>query len=841
MAEVEERGVGTKWALYAALGWAMACGMVGSSQAQLQVLSVTPQHGCVGVNPSMTVVMVFTRPLDAEALFASSGTFVNAGAAPPGALTAPQVLSLSSDRRTLFVQLRLAPESRVQYSLLGARSADGQMLDRPSTLAFTTGATMPSGSVSGVVTCPGSSPWGTFVALYQEEPFGGRPLGAIARGEQFYVRAEQAVCAAVVTHRGGQYAIDYVPAGTWYPLAVKDLNGDGELSLFDDAWGFLDADLDLRPDSLVLAEGEACTGVDLTVARVLVPVTAREAAQSQSSVARGWAVDANLFFLTGRDPDSVGKAWEWHGQFSSAAQNAELSLASVGRLAGYAPSPRHGERLAALPSDWVDSPVVLDSARAHAADFVRQATFDSVVMELGWSSRHLPLPYAGGEVLWGQELEALWRVAWFGAQSEFCAVVMDAVSGRHLRTFNRMSLTAREAYASAAEAARAFSQGDVSCCYAGAHVEGDGTAWRWSFAFLEPARRLDVLVSPYGVRQDTLLAVGLSEEALPAGWVDSDKALAAALAAGGEEFLEAHRESLVAAELLRVDPQDPLGVSTRLAPAVRLAVPEGLLARWGIELVSAPLRSDTGTSTWRMTFATEDGHDFLLCLVDPLRADVTQRFRHGPTTARRGLAVAQERARGWGARTTLVGAFSWGEEVDTTGTCGGWAYLFARPAVDSCLVLVTADSMLVAQYYALSLPGMGQIPAAWIDSPEAIAKAEIAGGQAFRAAYPGALCSATLAHGWVAAFANRTLWVLSYRTPDGGATLEVVLDAVNGELLTGVRRDQPTSHEAGQFALYPAFPNPSNAGATIKFMLPQQSPVRVAVYDANGRLAWTLS
>jgi hypothetical protein len=788
----------------------------------------------------MTVVMVFTQALDAEALFASSGTFVNAGPAPPGALTAPPTLSLSSDRRTLFVQLKLAPESRVQYSLLGARSADGQRLDRPSTLAFTTGAIMPSGSVSGVVTCPGGSPWGTFVALYQEDPFKGRSLAAIAHGGQFYVHAGQAVCAAVVTHGGGQYAIDYVPAGTWYPLAAKDLNGDGELSLFDDAWGFLDADLDLRPDSLVLVEGEARTEVDLTVARLLVPVTAREAAERQSMVATGWAADARLFFLAGRDPDSVGKAWEWRGQFACGAQNAAVSLASVGKLAGYAPGPRHGERLAALPSGWMDSPVVLDSARAHAAEFVRQASFDSVVMEVGWSSRHLPLPYAGGEALWGQELEALWRVTWFGAEDEFCAVVLDALSGRHLRTFNRMTLTAREAYTSAAQAAKEFSEGEVGCCYAGAHVEGDGTAWRWSFGFLGAAGRLDVRVSPYGVRPDTL-AVGLKEGPLAAGWLDSDQALAAALAAGGEQFLEGHQGAVVAAELLRVDPQSPLEVCTELAPAVRVPVPRGLLEGWGIELVPAAIGSDTSTSFWRMTFATEDGHDFLLFLVDPLRAAVTHRFRHGPSAAHHGLAVAQERARGWGARTTLVGALSWGEDVDTTGACAGWAYLFARPQVDSCLVLVAADSMLVAQYFAPSLPGKGQIPAACIDSPEALARAEAGGGQAFRAVYPGALCSATLARGWLAAYRERTLWVVSYRAPDGGATLQVVLDALNGEVLTGVRRDQLPPHEVRQLSLYPAFPNPCNARATIRFVLPTQSPVRLAVYDANGRTVWTLS
>ena len=42
------------------------------------------------------------------------------------------------------------------------------------------------------------------------------------------------------------------------------------------------------------------------------------------------------------------------------------------------------------------------------------------------------------------------------------------------------------------------------------------------------------------------------------------------------------------------------------------------------------------------------------------------------------------------------------------------------------------------------------------------------------------------------------------------------------------------------FALYPAYPNPFNPSTTISFDLPQTSPVRLDVFDIQGRLVSTL-
>ena len=59
-----------------------------------------------------------------------------------------------------------------------------------------------------------------------------------------------------------------------------------------------------------------------------------------------------------------------------------------------------------------------------------------------------------------------------------------------------------------------------------------------------------------------------------------------------------------------------------------------------------------------------------------------------------------------------------------------------------------------------------------------------------------------------------------------GSIQSEVVEAPSGETVTGL----PATYE-----LFPAFPNPFNPAATIRFSLPEQAPVRLSVYDILGR------
>ncbi|MDZ7391468.1 MAG: T9SS type A sorting domain-containing protein [candidate division KSB1 bacterium] len=828
------RGVRSLVARWACLCWAT------QAFAQLSVISTAPMDGTTAVSTSPRITVVFTHPLDAGAHFITAGSFVNDGLSPREAVLQGPMRSLSIDGKALFLEITLKAGSRVQYTVLGARSVTGEMLEPPYTLAFTTADSLPKGSISGTLTCPERSPVGSFVALMKGDPFDGRTLLDIARSGRFYLCADKATCAAVAQRGDGLFAVKYVPAGTWYPIAVRDLNGDGELSLFDDAWGMVDANFDLKPDSLVLGDGEVRRGLDLVLRPWLVPQTAREAISSQSGLARTWAGDAAPFYLVSRAAESTGRAWEWQAQFHSADRDSHRSVVSVGRLCGYESGPPHGDLFQSLPQGWVDSPAVMDSAWAALERLLlTPVSIDSVRMELGWSSRHLPLPYARPEHLWGLHLEPLWRVHCYGEGGMFREVLIEPFAGQVVRVFSRCTLSAQEALAAAQEAASTALGGTPVLSYAGGSVGEDGCAWQWRFRFSATAgSRVDVAVTPYGVREDTLRVEGLRQWQLPQYWIDSKQAVEAARAAGGEEFLGHVSGGRISAELLWLDPLSPLEPVTELVLTPAPAPPEELLARWALEVAPrAPLAAELGAA-WRVLFAGNDSREFLVVLVDPATGNVMHRFPSGPRTALEALAPAQTRAQNWGPRTGLAAVLSWSEDVDSSGACAAWAYVFSRPGPDSGLVLVSADGMVVAELQVFASPSVAHLPLPWMDSREALRAAEHAGGRSFRERYPGATCTAVLGRGWLAALPGRAAWVVTYTAPGQSESLEIVLDAANGELLLDVPRQSqvpmPTS-----CALYPAFPNPCSAEASIRFALPAPAPVLVQVYDLSGRLVWS--
>ncbi len=803
------------------------------------MLSVTPADGATAVSTQMTIAVVLTRPLDATALFASTGAFVNDGLSPPAAILAGPTRSLSADGKTLFVRATLKPDSRFQYSLLGARSVTGEMLHPPYTVAFSTGALLPTGAISGVLACPDHSPAGSFVALMRKDPFGSQTLSAIVRRGQFYLSAEKAECAKVVTRNDGVYTVAHVPAGSWYPIAVVDLNRDGELSLFDDAWGVIDADHDLRPDSLVLGEGETRSGMDLLLRRWLVRHTAKEALANQSGLARQWAEDAAPFYLVAREIDNTGRAWEWQAHFHSSSRDSQVSVAAVGMRCGYEQAQRHGEGLQSFPADWVDTPMVMDSALAACPGALTPGEADSVAIELGWSSRHIPLPYATAEPLWGLQLELLWRVYLWGKDGAFQEVLVDPLSGRRVKVFLRATLKAQEAAVAAQEAAGSVLGRPLDLVYVGGDQVGDdGCAWGWCLRYLcRDSLPLDVAVSPYGVRPDTLTLEGLIRWPIPSGWIDSDIAIDAAFRAGGQEFRGRHPEVRVAAELLWLDPLAPLRVATHLASAPKMRPPTELLERWGIGLRPGSALAGEAAAAWRVLFAGQGSKEFLLVLVEPATGRVTQGFASGPRTARLALGPAQTRAQSWGTRTGLAGVLSWADSVDSAGICCAWAFVFSRPGSDSALVLVSGDSMVTATFHAGGMPCPAHLPETWIDSRQALQAAEEAGGREFRREYADARCGAALGRGWLASFPDRAVWTVTYMAPGQAESLEILVDGTSGELLTGVPQ-HPFAASASHCVLYPAFPNPCNEGVTLRFALAKPQAAALAVYDVNGREVW---
>jgi hypothetical protein len=52
---------------------------------------------------------------------------------------------------------------------------------------------------------------------------------------------------------------------------------------------------------------------------------------------------------------------------------------------------------------------------------------------------------------------------------------------------------------------------------------------------------------------------------------------------------------------------------------------------------------------------------------------------------------------------------------------------------------------------------------------------------------------------------------------------------------TGVDLDSGAEQIPGSLMLYPNYPNPFNAGTSIRYYVPERMAVRLAVYDVKGR------
>ena len=150
-------------------------------------------------------------------------------------------------------------------ALQGAvRDLAGNGLAEPYSLTFTTGSSFPSGQFSGTISGDQTStqaadPEGVMVAaslvnLYQYMDEGPPPLGG-----------------STSANHNGNYLIRYLGDGTYYPFAILDSNGDGEIDPdCGDAMGFYGVDFSTMPlpedaDSVVISGGNSVSGVDFAI------------------------------------------------------------------------------------------------------------------------------------------------------------------------------------------------------------------------------------------------------------------------------------------------------------------------------------------------------------------------------------------------------------------------------------------------------------------------------------------------------------------------------------------------------------------------------------------------
>lgn len=254
------------------------------AQAQLSVVSTSPAHGSTNVPLSTTFSVTFSAALDTTYPFSGEyGFFWN--------FDSYSGRRFSADRRTVTFDVVLSPGSMYVVAMYYARALGGGNLQVPYTIVFSTGPSLGSYTVSGNVLSgsSGVSPAYALVLLSTTPVQQGQPhpvTGAVAS----------------VT---GAYTLPYVTNGTYYPVAAKDANGDGEL---DPSSG----DVIAIGDPLTVSNGSV-SGLNLT----FITTTALTYAQGvpvADSISATLPPDKTLRRIQGWEVDSLGRTNSW--QFS---------------------------------------------------------------------------------------------------------------------------------------------------------------------------------------------------------------------------------------------------------------------------------------------------------------------------------------------------------------------------------------------------------------------------------------------------------------------------------------------------------------------------------------------
>jgi uncharacterized protein (DUF2141 family) len=182
-------------------------------------ISVSPSSGSVRVASDTRVTVQFSEPLDRNT--AAKAVFIT-----PQPKTDPDI-KIKGDRITIAMREPLEAD-RTYVVTLGTdlKDAHGVNLAQSLSIAFSTGETIDSGSLSGTVFKGDAPAAGVSAALFINDPgASGQPIDSL--------RPEY------ITQSGkdGAYAFQYLPAGAYFLVAFDDKNKNRRIDVASEAVG----------------------------------------------------------------------------------------------------------------------------------------------------------------------------------------------------------------------------------------------------------------------------------------------------------------------------------------------------------------------------------------------------------------------------------------------------------------------------------------------------------------------------------------------------------------------------------------------------------------------------
>jgi hypothetical protein len=783
------------------------------AMAQLTVVSLSPSDGSTHIAADAVFEIVFSEPLDTTARYPWPEKFYLGLFLNPDTLTSdPDSVVITPDLKTVRVYgLDFQPDTRYVVGILGARSLTGDDLEMPAVATFTTAAALPGAAVSGVITC--DNPTGTVVALFGEMFGEGNPEAAV-----------------VMQDASGVYTIPYIPPGTYFPVALKDVNKSGvfEPDSELDLAGMYDADSDGSPDSIVVAEGSIISDINITL-QPFKTLTARERYTEVLARAQHWSADAAPVTIGAPSVSSLGRAQFWMYSFYSNERRQHIGYLVANIFISQFSNQDSKADTIPLPEQWLNSDIAADSAEFHGGKEFSVLHPDAAIMAFlgNMAGSNDSLTFKSGFVpklmvlqkriaktndLIKADAQPLPRPVWMFQYlspdgGNAFAVILNGVSGKYITSFPPPPTTARFNLPAAVQAAHNWAA-DAELMFVGAHtgsISAAGTTDMWYFDFHSASLDSDyitIIANGSLVYQGLAGALSPSTIPLPPDWIDSDKAMLVAELHGGREY--------------RMNNQDVL-VSGGVARGVFFPQP--------------------GRAVWFFTYNSSTA--------DPLNiyiASVTGEYLEPQildfTTARFNLIAANQSAKEWAddAQLIMVGSHQEFQDLDpNTGRALMWFFIYQSAVLNDKRVFFMSNGNLIDfKPPDWQPPSQTPLPKLWIDSDEAVQTAEVNGGKEYRNINQDVWLYAAVSYGFVPNAANSLVWSVTYFSGTADP-LTLWIDALTGNIYGTSVNEKPANGLPQNYNLEQNYPNPFNAETVFRYQIPKSAEVEISVFNIQGQ------
>ncbi len=277
--------------------------LVQSAFTQMYVVSTSPADGAVNVPTNATISFTFSEPIDTTKVDPESGIPLVFTIISPVDSTQLAGVSYSTDLKTVNFQVNLTANTDFVMILTYAKSTNGNVLERPYALNFTTASSHGQYTVSGNVLSDLGSVDGVMVILSNQPIFGdgGDTDNSVVSGT--VVNASSPKKMVSVADTSG-YQLNYVRPGTYWIAAAKDVNQDGYIDPESGDWlGMYDPDGDGEEDSIKVVN-QNVSGIDIKMFK-FNRYTVKQLVDSARKMAENFFEDSVKFMYLEAYTDSL--------------------------------------------------------------------------------------------------------------------------------------------------------------------------------------------------------------------------------------------------------------------------------------------------------------------------------------------------------------------------------------------------------------------------------------------------------------------------------------------------------------------------------------------------------